>query len=325
MRLEGKTVLLVTDSGFLEERRGCAARIRGLVRALRSTGCRVHVFSTTRAARWKRSAVKRAGISSAISMNSPLRNAYLALRAHVPESLLDTVKFVFFHRRWARERARKAEGFALADFESDDVVRALSETWRELRPNVVIVEYIRLAYTLRAIGPSSITVVDTHDVMYLRQKAFEAQGIEHWLNVSEEEETARLQKFDIVVAIQQSDAEQFRRMVPDTTVVTVPPCVSLPNDYRAPPPAGASKRVLTVGSSSTANSEGLADFLDNAWPLIRRAHPDAELIVCGGVCRYFKGDEAQGMRLLGVVPDLSKQYARADVVISPVTFSGGIK
>jgi glycosyltransferase involved in cell wall biosynthesis len=323
--LDGKSALLVTTSSFLEERRGCAARMRGLVRGLQSVGCRTHVFSASRAVRWPRHLAKRAGIASVSSVNSRWRDIYLVLRRYVPEVLPYAVKFLFWHRRWARECMRKREGIRLTGFRDEGVVRALAEACREIRPDVVVVEYAYLAYALDAICASPVTVIDTHDVIHLRQSSFEDRGIHHWLETSRDEEAAALKRFDIIVAIQDSDAEEFRRMVPGATVVTVLPCLSFPDDGRVNLAGPGKKRVVVVGSSSIANAEGLIEFLRDAWPLVLKNHPKAELAVCGRVCTYLKAHRAPGVRLLGPVRDLAGLYASADVVISPVTFGGGIK
>jgi hypothetical protein len=72
------------------------------------------------------------------------------------------------------------------------------------------------------------------------------------------------------------------------------------------------------------NKKGLHDFLRFAWPRIRRAIADAELLVAGAVSRTVPHD-APGVTRLGSVPDLRPLYAQARLVINPAVAGTGLK
>jgi succinoglycan biosynthesis protein ExoO len=208
------------------------------------------------------------------------------------------------------------------------MLTALSATCREFRPDIVLVEYVALAYLHEAVPAGVLKAIDTHDVMHLRRQAYDRAGLPHWLDLDRDEEAAALRPFDIVLAIQEEEAGIFRAMLPGTRVLTCPPWFEA-NDTAgqtgaetAPPGAF---RLLLVASRMEANVRGLDDFLRESWPAVRRARPDCVLRVCGTVCEPFAGQRHPGVAFLGFVPDLTAEYRTADVVISPVTFGGGIK
>ncbi len=63
-------------------------------------------------------------------------------------------------------------------------------------------------------------------------------------------------------------------------------------------------------------------FIENTLPEIRRALPEAELVMAGTVCRLV--DDHPGIVKLGRVDDLQPLYERASLVINPVIFNTGL-
>ena len=57
----------------------------------------------------------------------------------------------------------------------------------------------------------------------------------------------------------------------------------------------------------------------------RRAAPPARLRVAGSVAASFAGSRIAGVTFLGIVADLAPLYARAGVVVSPLTVGSGLK
>jgi glycosyltransferase involved in cell wall biosynthesis len=82
--------------------------------------------------------------------------------------------------------------------------------------------------------------------------------------------------------------------------------------------------LLFVGSSASANVDGLDWFLAEIWPRILAERPDTKLTVAGSVCTAITSTPV-GVSLRGRVPDLTPLYRRADVVISPLRVGSGLK
>lgn len=99
----------------------------------------------------------------------------------------------------------------------------------------------------------------------------------------------------------------------------------VPNGYPAAPTItheqqdAADLRVLFVGDFHyPPNRQGMQWFLDQVWPLVTAAHPDAELQLVGaGGSAHFAPSPA-GVRILDRVEDLAPLLRRAVVNIAPI-------
>jgi glycosyltransferase involved in cell wall biosynthesis len=82
-------------------------------------------------------------------------------------------------------------------------------------------------------------------------------------------------------------------------------------------------RILYVASDNPMNKKGLADFFHFAWDRIRRAVPDAELLVAGKISRAVP-QNTPGVIPLGTVEDLQPLYRQARLVINPAVAGTGL-
>lgn len=85
--------------------------------------------------------------------------------------------------------------------------------------------------------------------------------------------------------------------------------------------------ILFVGNATTPNCVGIRWFLENVWPAIRLACPDAKLRIVGRVA--FSEEAASGGEMVervGPVANLALEYKRAQIVIAPlITGTAGVK
>ena len=72
------------------------------------------------------------------------------------------------------------------------------------------------------------------------------------------------------------------------------------------------------------NMKGLQDFLQFAWPTVRRQMPQAELVVAGAAGEALD-PVPEGVRVLGRVEDVGPLYAGAQLVINPAVAGTGLK
>ncbi len=160
-----------------------------------------------------------------------------------------------------------------------------------------------------------------HDLFHRRASAFTSQGLsDPVIMVGEAEELKRLRRADAVIAIQQEEADYVRGGLPDRRVILAPMAAN-PLDHAQ---LGDSDTILFVGSNTAANVMGMDWFYRDIWPLVRRSAPSARLLVCGNVARALPAPP-EGVRHLGVVPDLAPLYRTAGVVISPLPIGSGLK
>jgi glycosyltransferase involved in cell wall biosynthesis len=93
-------------------------------------------------------------------------------------------------------------------------------------------------------------------------------------------------------------------------------------------PATPGWRVGFLGTfRADFNRDALHYLLEEIWPAVRDALPQATLVVAGN---SYAGDlraraEAAGARWLGFVSDLREFYERIDLLIVPLRFGGGIR
>ncbi len=188
--------------------------------------------------------------------------------------------------------------------------------------DVVIADYFFQAEAfddLRVQGSS--TAIIMHDLFHARDAAREAgSGRDAVAGIDAASEAAMLARADVVVAIQRAEAAWVGLHVPSVRAILAP----MAADPVPEPQSGEDDRLLFVGSNTVPNVIGLRWFFDEVWPLVLGQRPCVTLDVAGSVDRAFSGSPP-GVRFLGLVDDLAAQYARAAVVISPLTFGSGLK
>jgi succinoglycan biosynthesis protein ExoO len=156
-----------------------------------------------------------------------------------------------------------------------------------------------------------------HDLFHARN----GEGQDSVATLKRDDEVRILSAADVVFAIQEEERRFVDTHVRSTRAVLVP----MPAQVASDPSPGADDSVLFVGSNTAPNSVGLAWFLERVWPSVRLDRPNCVLNVAGTVNRAFEGRATEGVRFLGLVPDLSSLYSQAGVVISPLTFGSGLK
>ncbi len=107
----------------------------------------------------------------------------------------------------------------------------------------------------------------------------------------------------------------------------IPYGMSAPNPPASLPPNPSSKTILFVGMLSYVyNAQGIDSFLKEAWPLVRRAQPDAVFRLVGS--RLSQADRERwtavpGVELVGFVEDLRDAYRDCAFVVVPIWSGGG--
>ena len=216
----------------------------------------------------------------------------------------------------------------LTDFEQKDTTVRLQEVCERFVPEVVLVEYVRLAWILErcagALPRGCLKLIDTHDVQHERQSRFHRQGELHEIDISPAEEARALQLADVVLAIQKTDAEKLRSLVPGKEVIVV----GYPSPlYVHGPRSVGSVRIGFFGSAMLPNRQAAEKLIHHHFPPLRaRFGSGVELHIFGGVCAELNQPGAgPGVTLHGFTDDLFAAYDGLDIVVNPVSFGGGLK
>jgi glycosyltransferase involved in cell wall biosynthesis len=288
-----RTVLLVTESAFYPPYRGDSRRLFMLITHLRRRGWRVHVVHLHDRAQPDADYEAMARLCDGLSIYRPT-DADLA------------------RHDWGEMDTYCPPG----------LVELTAEAARRVRPQVLVTQFVFLSRCLDidAGGARPLRVIDADNKFAGRALLYSRRGIPYdWFSTDEAQERRGLMRADLVMAIQEREAEYFSRLAPGLDVVLVP---HLEPARSHPPPRG--RTLLFVGAASHENAVGLTRFLGGAFDAVRRRHPGARMKVAGRVCELVGGPR-EGVEFLGPVDDLGPLYAEAAVVTNPAPAGSGIK
>jgi hypothetical protein len=197
----------------------------------------------------------------------------------------------------------------------------------------VIVSYVWME-PIRALLPDPMRkrvrwICDTHDVQFVRGHSNNVG--EFRLGVSDDRERFAelevLANFDHLLAISPSDADEFRRTLPDASVLEVPAGF----DYAIQPPKeiDVGQPVFGfIGGGMDANVKATEVLLEKWWPAIVERWPRARLRIAGKISLVPAVANAAflkpGIELLGYVSTLKSFYESIDTLLNPLVVQGGL-
>ena len=231
------------------------------------------------------------------------------------------------HRHWNRFARRCRHYLRLPLRTREDVddwcdpanAEPLRREVEAFQPHAVVMVYFWNSLLLDGLPPHILRVLDAQDVFTDRNERMRQARIPmQWFSVPRSEEKRGLDRFDVILAIQENEAA-FYRSLTDRPVVTVGHL--LPVAEAGPPPR--TPTVLIIGSDNPINVDGVRWFLSDVWPRVLAQVPDASLRVVGRVCAHLP--PATNMTLAGTVDDLQAVYADAAMVVSPLRGGTGLK
>lgn len=211
--------------------------------------------------------------------------------------------------------------FGIDDWYDERISEAVSSLCASRGIDVCVANYVWMSKALTALPPSCVRVIDTHDLFGGRAEHFYAIGRSpEWFYTSVDEESIGLNRADLVIAIQDREAEQIAART-QSKVMTVGflNTPSIPTKQaRQPGPI----RVGYIGSDNPLNLSSLLAFY-----AALKSHPTAGInfAAAGPICRILQGIVGQPFRLLGIVDNLSDFYSSVDLVINPMVGGTGLK
>lgn len=190
--------------------------------------------------------------------------------------------------------------------------------------SIIVADYIFQTKAFEVVKEKACaTATIMHDLFHQRAETVAATGIVDSITaVKKDDEIMMLGLADLVIAIQQAEADFILKNLPDQSVLTVPMSFPIADE----PQPGQDEEILFVGSNTEPNVAGLKWFFENCWPKILDAVPNVTLTVAGSVSSGMAGfPHPKAVQYRGIVDDLAPLYERAGVVISPLTFGSGLK
>lgn len=210
--------------------------------------------------------------------------------------------------------------------------RTTHRALRDLHPDQLLVETMQTAVAIVGLEGRRAATLRLHDVdWYLyEQRAGEARGWTRWrarvlAYLLRRFEPFILRRYAVVATVTHAD-------MPLLAPLKLPKLITLPLEPGLQPALQrvgnhAEPYVLFVGAMDRAyNQEAVHWFLEQVWPRVRAAVPEARFCVVGNApppaLQAFNGRD--GVLVTGFVPDLTAWYARASVFVAPLRVAGGM-
>ncbi|HET7314045.1 TIGR03087 family PEP-CTERM/XrtA system glycosyltransferase [Salinisphaera sp.] len=139
--------------------------------------------------------------------------------------------------------------------------------------------------------------------------------------------------FDASIFVSAAEADFFRRMAPDCAARVHAIANGVYAEYfdpdgdYAPAAPGATDIVFTGAMDYGANVDAVCWFVEQVWPRVRQAVPEARFTIVGTrpTRRVQALAEHAGVVVTGAVPDVRPYLARARVAVAPMRIARGLQ
>ncbi len=324
----------------VENTRGNATYILDFMRYLRQVGCEIEFILINSSPKgrvpWCIIPSTLAALAN-VSAKDNLRIGRVLLRVNSLSDLLIELLRLFYDRlpetlkniyRSDREKRQQPPKYMFASQSWDilatpEEVAFASSRFVTFKPDVVVANYAFLGNVLDSsvLDETALKVILTHDIRHHRNAQFKELGLATFeSDWNRQQEIIGLSKAQVLLAIQEEDANLFKEMVPQCEVICMPMSAVCHSHTVKQVPG----RCLFVGSYTDHNYYGLQWFLENVWPTVIQLIPDCSLHVCGTVCNFIQGT-FPNVRFLGRVEDLKPEYGAAEVCLVPLLAGSGLK
>ena len=199
--------------------------------------------------------------------------------------------------------------------------------------DVVHVDTITLAPFLRQGSPPALlTHHNIESQLFARRAAAERNPlarayVAREARKLEEFERRFCPRFSRNVTVSDADAATLTRMLPGLNCVVVPNGVDC-SYFAARPDAAEPRLIYTGGLNMFANLDAVDYFLNEVWPTIRAAVPDARFVIIGQdppQRLLALAKEESGIDVTGYVDDVRPYVADASVYVVPLRVGGGTR
>ena len=203
------------------------------------------------------------------------------------------------------------------------MLNAFDEMVRELKPSIVIAQYVWMSRLLKILPQGILKVIDLHDKFSDKREKVLSCGVSDGLAITTEEEAALLNRADLVMAIQDLERRRFQELSVKPLVITTGVDFE-PKFDEGPAKAEREPTVLIVASGNALNVNSLQTFLREVWSKRGECLGGLKLRVLGRVCENLTCKDST-VELAGYVHDLASEYRKALFVVNPVVAGTGLK
>ncbi len=192
-----------------------------------------------------------------------------------------------------------------------------------LKPEMVVVEYSSLGPLFSLLPEVKQKAVFHHDLFSHRAKTFRESGWEpDHFELSFEDEVARFADANGFIYASRNELEAVKKVRPDAEHAWLRPMVTTRRD-------AAKLRddacAVYVGANHAGNRDALVHFLDEIWPLVLEAEPNARLKVVGDIGHATpSAATTPNVDILGRIPDLADLAGPDAIGIASTRLASGV-
>jgi glycosyltransferase involved in cell wall biosynthesis/SAM-dependent methyltransferase len=217
------------------------------------------------------------------------------------------------------------------DWCGKELLDEASRLTQQFEYDVAVVNYPFTSAVFDRIAAYTNKILLMHDSFSDRNRRLLSQGYPEaaWVSIDAKGEGLACKRADVVVALQDSEAEIFRKMVDESDRVRV--VSPVPTAPQARPAAPSRKlRIGYIGSGNYVNEHNLIAFLAE-WATHPQLVANSEIVLAGKVCdslSYYAPAELLEVvqpRKLGQVSQLFGFFEACDLAINPDLGGSGIK
>jgi glycosyltransferase involved in cell wall biosynthesis len=148
----------------------------------------------------------------------------------------------------------------------------------------------------------------------------------NWRKLAREERAA-WRRFDGVTFTSERDEALVRQEYPGARTAVVPNGVDITEFAPAQGQTAEPKLLLFFGAVNYhPNHDGVTYFIDEVFPKIRAAHPDARFWVIGPGARQSVLDrQGNGVEIVGMVDEVGPYIDKAAAIVVPLRIGGGTR
>ena len=296
---------------------GNRSRILNLARAIKDIGHSVHfIYQPSRTS---------AGMDLDAHLSEFGSSNFTALvRGGVSKFQYNIKRTVLAAKRRIKSRlgSEGAYYFELDELYYDGFTRQLRDLQQNHDFDAVFVEYVFQSRAFKAFPDKVIKVLDTHDSFANRHEGFVGgdKKFDYWISLTPDDECKGFRRADVVVAIQEPEAQVFaaRLGIEGPPVTVISHFLDLGRRVGNYTPSGAT----FVGSGSSPNVNSIMYFIDKVLPLVVETIPDFQLFVAGTVCKHIP--DHPNVVKLGRVPHMVDAFTHAPLSVNPMLLGTGI-
>lgn len=219
-----------------------------------------------------------------------------------------------------KENTKNTETKNLTEFYNHELKVKFNKYLKNHNFKNIIVEYIRLDYLVNDLHGKYTTYIDTHDLMFIRYKAYSQNNDKHHIEISQEDEIAILKQYRYTISIQKNEYNFLLNYSDKEQNILVCHAVDIKDNY-----LNEVKLKNITFISGPSNFKHMVWFIENVW-IYFLDQEDLVLNIHGSVCKklsYYRN--TKNIKLHGYANDLESIYQKSDLVINPVLYGGGLK